>query len=364
VVCKVSQSGKYVSGEWDDDAYRAWAGTASDFTLVLDERGLIRGVGSRRGDLWRDLGGASGWLGQPWAVIISPETRVIADRLLGDAAAGGSSGWHLVDHRVSGGRSIPMLCSATRSGTNLLVHGRDLTLLDFTSALMEHGAAVACTHADAMRSRGMRLETLLLDVLAPTARRLGDLWMEDACTFTDVTAGLGGLHEVLHAVELSRRTATVPVVSERRILLTTCPGEQHTFGLAVVAVFFRQAGWHVQREWAVPNASLVQTVKRGWFDVVGLSASCEDRLDALAQTIRMVRHQSCNPEVRVLVGGHVFTCRPELAARVGADAAAFDGRQAVHQAQRLLSEDPAQGVLGAPSTSLAFAATTARPRPT
>ena len=46
--------------------------------------------------------------------------------------------------------------------------------------------------------RGASVETLYLDLLAPTARHLGDLWDADVCDFTEVTVGLGRLQQVLH----------------------------------------------------------------------------------------------------------------------------------------------------------------------
>lgn len=330
--------GAHVWGEWDANSHRAWSGTASDFVLVLDQGGTVRGLGCRLDDLWRELGGAKAWLSQPWASIATPEAQAVIRQLLEDAAAGRFPGWHLVTHKGSGGRPVPMLCTAAWSGTHVVVCGRDLGSLDLTSVLREHEAAVACAHADVLLNRGVGMETLLLDVLAPAARRLGDLWAQDICTFVDVTTGLGHLHEVLHTVDPGERISTAPGATGSRILLAPCPGEQHTFGLAVVARLFCRAGWQVRQERGASKAVLVQATRRYWFDVVGLSASCEDRLDALAEMIHTMRRGSRNPAVRVLVGGSLFTCRPELAALVGADATAFDGRQAVRQAQRLLSE--------------------------
>lgn len=337
MISEVLHAAIQLYGEWDGNSRRAWIGTGSDLALVLDGGGTIRGVGCHKTELWRELGDAKGWLGQPWASIATPETRTATEMLLSNAAAGRFPEWHVVGHKALGGRSVPMLCSATRDGTHIVVHGRDLGSLDLTTVLREHEAAVACAYAHVMRSRGVGLETLLLDVLAPAARRLGDLWMQDACSFVEVTDGLGHLHEVLHALDPGGRAPTAPVAGGSRIILASCPGEQHTFGLAVVAGLFRHAGWQVRQEHGMSAAVVVQAVRRDWFDVVGLSASCEDRLDALAGTIRKVRRGSRNRAVRVLVGGNVFACRPELAALVGADATSFDGRQAVHQAQRLLT---------------------------
>ncbi len=340
-------SSVHVQGEWDADSHRAWRGTASDFAFVLDPSGAIRGLGCRRDDLWRELGGAKAWLGQRWASVATPETQAVVGQLLGNVAADRLLGWHLVGHKAPSGRSVSMLCSAARSGTHVVVYGRDLGSLDIIDVLKEHEAAVACAHANSLLNRGVGMETLLLDVLAPAARRLGDLWTQDACTFVDVTIGVGRLHEVLHALDSGGQISTAPVASGHSILLAPCPGEQHTFGLAMIAGLFRHAGWQVQQERGTSNTVLVQAIRRDWFDVVGLSASCEDRLDALTEAIRTVRRRSRNPAIRVLVGGNLFTCRPELAALVGADATAFDGRQAVRQAQAVVQNLPGSGDTGA-----------------
>jgi methanogenic corrinoid protein MtbC1 len=123
----------------------------------------------------------------------------------------------------------------------------------------------------------------------------------------------------------------------RRALLAPVPGEQHTFGLVMVAEFFCRAGWDVWSGPAAARSDLVGLVRGTWFAVVGLSVAGDGHLDSLASTIRAVRRASRNRGIGVLVGGPAFIDHPELAATVGADATAVDGRQAVLQAQNLLT---------------------------
>ena len=125
--------------------------------------------------------------------------------------------------------------------------------------------------------------------------------------------------------------------TDRRILLVPAPGEQHTFGLAMVATFFRRAGWTVWSEPLACSNDLVGIVRNEWFSVVGFSLSCASRMEALATHIRRVRRASRNPAVGILVGGQVFLERPELVVLVGADATAVDGRQATLQAENLVA---------------------------
>lgn len=90
---------------------------------------------------------------------------------------------------------------------------------------------------------------------------------DDLCDFTDVTLGLGRLHQVLQDVSSSSEPAAREAVG-RRIL--RCPARaSSTFGLVMVGGMFRRAGWEVE---GGPSELVINPVARGrstWFDVVG-----------------------------------------------------------------------------------------------
>ena len=77
-------------------------------------------------------------------------------------------------------------------------------------------------------------------------------------------------------------------------------------------------------------------------DVVGFSLACDERLETVYQEIRGVRRASRNPGLSVMVGGPPFVANPLLAAELGADGTATDGRQAVAQAQALVEDSRAR----------------------
>jgi methanogenic corrinoid protein MtbC1 len=184
---------------------------------------------------------------------------------------------------------------------------------------------------------GASVESLYLDLLTPAARQLGDMWKRDEVDFTQVTVGLWRLHQVLRELGPSFHGDADLRAAGPRALLMPVPGEQHTFGLAMVVDFFRRDGWAVWSGALETNAELATMVRHQAFAVVGFSVACGDRLEQLADVIRRVRRASCNPHVGVMVGGPTFVEQPHLAAAVGADATATDGRQAVQQARTWLS---------------------------
>lgn len=188
-----------------------------------------------------------------------------------------------------------------------------------------------------LRARDLPLERVYLELFAPVARHLGDLWADDRCDFTSVTIGLCGLQQLVLDGSHSFGPRLGRHGPERRILLAPVPGEQHSFGLVMVGEFFRRHGWDVCSATGASAGELIAMVRKQWFSMVGLSLAGDSRLEPLATLIRDIRRASRNPHLGLLVGGRVFTEQPELAALVGADATSSDGRQAVLKAETLLT---------------------------
>jgi len=207
----------------------------------------------------------------------------------------------------------------------------------FALTVLERDAAEAMARIDALRERGASLEAIFLQLLAPAARCLGDLWNDDLCDFTQVTVGSWRLQQLLRELSPSFSKPGDAPDPARRALLVSAPGEQHTFGLFMVAEFFRRAGWEVRAGPFESADEMLDLVRHESFAVIGVSVSGEARLDGLAATIRAIRKASRNRGVGVLVGGPPFVEQPELAALLGADASAIDGRHAVLQAESLLA---------------------------
>lgn len=206
----------------------------------------------------------------------------------------------------------------------------------FAKVVLSQDEDLAFNSIHAIRARGVSIEKIYLDLLAPTARYLGELWDEDLCNFTDVTVGLGRLQRVLRELSPAFGSSVEHPARGRRVLLLPSPGEQHTFGLVMVAEFFRHAGWDVTGGAWAADADAAALVSGEWFDVLGFSLGAEKHLDALAESIRAVRHAACNRDMAILVGGPIFGLHPEYVKRVGADGMTIDGRQAPALAECLI----------------------------
>lgn len=209
----------------------------------------------------------------------------------------------------------------------------DIDLL--AHALTQRTSDAALDILSAIAARDIPASRLRLELLAPAARRLGDLWTEDSVTFAQVSAALARLHSFLRSLDTS---LSGPVDPARcgTILLLGQPGDRHLFGLAMVEAFFVDAGWTVSMLASCDERVALDAVSSSRFDVVGLSLARVDLLEPMSATIHRLRRRSCNPQLRVLVGGPPFIEAPDRFRVVGADATAADAKQAVLEANRLL----------------------------
>jgi methanogenic corrinoid protein MtbC1 len=207
---------------------------------------------------------------------------------------------------------------------------------EFTHALLsaEEGAA-----GDLMRgllARGTTPEEVFEDLFAPAARRLGEMWENDDCSFYEVTIGSGRIQCLMRELA-AQLTNPALLGGTGRIIISLAPGEQHTLGTMIVAEHLLHDGWDVHFMSSYNEEYLLDKVQETHYDCVGFSISCTKHLNGLARDITRIRQLSTNRDIRIILGGPLVTKDPEIVARVGADGHAVDGASAVAEARRLCS---------------------------
>jgi len=219
--------------------------------------------------------------------------------------------------------------------------------ISFAALAIDADAGEILARLDAMLARGTEIEAILINILAPAARRLGIMWEQDDCDFVDVTMGLWRLQEVVR--ELSAR---VPVRHGRpsegyRAVFSAMPGEQHNFGTVIVEDIFRRAGWSTELLLDAQQGALLSAVSSAHYDLVGLTVSLDVHTERLPSLILAIRSVSRNPRLCILLGGRVLMDDPQLALRVGADGTAADAQSAVALADRLVTANACREVFTA-----------------
>ena len=191
-------------------------------------------------------------------------------------------------------------------------------------------------HIEMFLARGVTVDTVMVDLLAPTARLLGEYWEDDKCDFVDVTMGLWRLQEVVHEIAARAPADRLHAAGGHRALFASMPGDQHNFGTVVVDELFRRDGWVTDRLSEAQTPDLLRRVGDDWFDMVGLTISCDNHIAELTSIIVALRNVSRNPRVCIMVGGRIFSANPERAVHVGADGTAPDAKRALKVAAELV----------------------------
>ncbi len=238
---------------------------------------------------------------------------------------------------------IPRLMEAHRQPGSVLAGVAMIVPADvelFAHSLLDPSRDPAEILLQAHCERGVPLDAVYLELFAPAARLLGEMWLVDVCSFSQVTLGLWRIRGMMHDLSPSFHASTAGQSArgraERRILLASLPGQQHTLGLSVLAEFFRRDAW-IALCIPSPEPGLTQaTLSAHWFDVFGLSASMDSEVGDLEKTVRAARKTSQNPRLTVLVGGPLLLIRPELSDMIGADGMAADAPAALALAARLV----------------------------
>jgi methanogenic corrinoid protein MtbC1 len=222
-----------------------------------------------------------------------------------------------------------------RSG---LIDGADINRFALLPLRLE--AAGLLEEIDALIARGASVEAICIDLLAPAARRLGDMWDRDECDFIDVTMGLWRLQEVMREISARSPASLLPYPSVRSALFCPMPGDIHNFGSLMIEEVFARAGWQSEAMVKAERRELLDRVAHAPFDIVGITLTRDCPSAALANLITALRGVSANPHLAVIVGGRLVNEHPEIVAEAGADGTSHDALSALELAEQLVVAAP------------------------
>lgn len=170
----------------------------------------------------------------------------------------------------------------------------------FGELVVKQDLDAALSFVRSLCQEGLSLESVLLALVAPAARWLGDKWFEDRLSFMDVSRGLGTLQQLVQIVGPQE----APSDGHRGLaVLLAAPGEQHTLGLYLVGEFLRRAGFGVHLEPYMPESELLHLVRCNAVTIVGISVSNTELLPALSRLLITLR--KAIPALPVMLGGAI-----------------------------------------------------------
>lgn len=174
---------------------------------------------------------------------------------------------------------------------------------------------------------------ILDEGLLPGIEEVGDLFAKGELYFPELMMAGEAVKE---AVELLRPELTkkqVPNVG--KYLIGTVKDDMHDIGKNIVIMFLQAHGWEVSDLGTdVPQEKFCEEVKKGDFDILGLSALLTITMPNMEETISALKNAGLRDKVKVMVGG--VSINQDYADRIGADAYGKDAVDALRKAKQLL----------------------------
>lgn len=191
------------------------------------------------------------------------------------------------------------------------------------AALVADAPKAAQENVDRLLACGVGVEAIYDTYIPGAAARLGEMWLDDLLSFTEVALGLARLTEIFRTLGPSfhqARPRSLDPSTGRRALFALTPGESHALGVVMAADYFQSHGWSVRVELRADAADLVRIAGARPFDVIGLSAGSRRSLPGLLRLMERLRAVAA-PSTRFALGGALVGLDDTLPAQLGADVA-------------------------------------------
>lgn len=215
----------------------------------------------------------------------------------------------------------------------------DIRIEDFCEILSTGEEAAAFRQFDLYLGEGISVSKLFIDLLSNAARRLGELWGEDSCSFGDVTVGMAILHNIVRSY--APRLAHELKADEFKgsIYVAPMPGQMHIFGSFMLETFLSAAGWNVKSGLPKTREEFLNEFSTHDYSAIAITVSDIRDVVECKQLIKNIRNMSLNTDVKVLVGGPLFNDGKMLFKKLGADATASNALEALEVIKAICKEE-------------------------
>ncbi len=189
-----------------------------------------------------------------------------------------------------------------------------------------------------LKTHGVSINYIVLDLIPNIARRLGKQWEDDTLSFAEVSIGVNRLERVIHKLDYLFQVTQLEKRGNQSILITVFPESQHSLGTLILSNYFIHSGWRVYRPENTSMKSISQEIESHSHDAIAISVSCDEQLALLPNTISALREKSKNANIKVLIGGPLYNKAPEKFAHIDADIKAFTPEESVERLELVLSQ--------------------------
>jgi methanogenic corrinoid protein MtbC1 len=189
-----------------------------------------------------------------------------------------------------------------------------------------------------LKTHGVSINYIVLDLIPTIARRLGKQWEDDTLSFAEVSIGTNKLERVIHKLDYLFQVTQLEKRGNHSILITNFPESQHSLGTLILSNYFIHSGWRVYRPENNSLKSISKELETNSRDAIAISISCDEQLQQLPNIISTLREKSQNPKIMVLIGGPLYNKAPAKFSHIQADITAFTPEESVQKLEHMLSQ--------------------------
>jgi MerR family transcriptional regulator, light-induced transcriptional regulator len=193
-------------------------------------------------------------------------------------------------------------------------------------------------------NRGVAIEKIYAELLAPSLKMLGVMWEDDTVGFARMTVAcwkiqktLFNLAEIPDKKNLERFTEVTSNTLQTsqkvgRLFLACVPGTKHTFGVQILADIFRRNRWHVEVASATRLDDIVEESVSSNADVIGFSIGSDTLIPTLQAIAKDVRKAAKRFAPAIIAGGPIFSTGVVEPSSIGVDYVCSDANDALNWA--------------------------------
>ena len=207
-----------------------------------------------------------------------------------------------------------------------------MDLGEISKSVIDGNSLKAAELTKAAIGANMPAEKILDEGLVPAMRTVGELFEKGEYYFPELLlAGEAAKAALTHLRPLLSRGGAAYA---GKYAIGTVRGDVHDIGKNIVIMMLEANGWEVTDLGVdVSPEAFCLAVKKGDFQILGMSAMLTLTMPNMAKTIDVLREAGLRDKVRVMVGGAPVT--RGFADQIGADAYGRDAVEAVTKAKSL-----------------------------
>lgn len=195
---------------------------------------------------------------------------------------------------------------------------RQFVLEYLMRALLARDMFVAHDVYEDMRAHRVTADTIVDVYIVHAARQLGDKWINDEITFSQVTIGTLRLQSLLTEIAPPNRMMHFGHRQRLHTLIIVPQGEQHFLGANVVAAQLRRTGCEVTMSFDETHERLRGRVKFDAPHLALITCSGVGNLESVARTVDILRSEP-NDGPTIALGGAVTASEEDLKEATGVD---------------------------------------------